>query len=239
MSDSITLPIVDIILDNIRVKSFYFHCKLDAQPGQYVLVNIPNVGERPFAPIVITESTFLISVAKVGVGSNTLHGMSVGEQLSIRGPFGTYFTLPEKPGTIALVAGGYGTAPLSFLAKLAVEKGFTVKLFVGARTKFELLLYPFLHNKKIHVTKTTDDGSEGRMGFVTDAFSEYMNTELPDAVYTVGPEPMELKVINMCQRKNIPFQASFERFVHSPFGPVIDHIKFATLFQGQKIYDQS
>ncbi len=129
------VTIQKIVQETPRVISFYFHYPLFAEPGQYVLVDIPEYGERPFGAVIVDDTTFLISVGKVGAGTGRLHEMKEGEELSMKGPLGSYFTLPSsKEHPIALIAGGYGMAPLGFLARVAAEKGYQVHVFAGARS---------------------------------------------------------------------------------------------------------
>lgn len=222
----IQLTIQKVVTENTRVKSFYFNHSLSAEPGQYLKIGIPGFGERPFGAVVVDENTFLISVGKAGEATTHLHDMKEGDTITMTGPFGTYFTLPEKKVTIALVAGGYGMAPLGYLAKKAAEAGYTVDLFAGARSSNEFLIYEFFNNPYITLHKTTDDGSAGIKGFVTDGFSQYLEKTTPDYVYTVGPAIMEDKIAAMCDAKNIPYQLSVESLANEPFGPVIDNKKY-------------
>jgi dihydroorotate dehydrogenase electron transfer subunit len=231
----VELTIKKIVTENTRVKSFYFDYSLDARPGQYLKIGIPGFGERNFGAVVIDENTFLISVGKAGEATTHLHEMNVGEKLTMTGPYGTHFTLPEKKGRIALVAGGYGMAPLGFLTRVAAESGYTVDLFAGARSSDEFLIYEFFNNPYITLHKTTDDGSAGIKGFVTDGFAQYLEKETPDYVYTVGPAIMEDKIAAMCDAKNLPYQLSVESLANEVYGPVIDNVKYAELKKSQAI----
>lgn len=222
----VTLPIKKIVTENTRVTSFYFDYALQAEPGQYLQIGIPGFGERPFGAVVLDENSFLISVGKVGAATTALHDMKVGDTVTMTGPYGTYFTLPKESARIALVAGGYGMAPLGFLAKKAAEADYTVDLFAGARSSNEFLIYEFFNNPYITLHKTTDDGSAGIKGFVTDGFAQYLEQTTPDYVYTVGPAIMEDKIAAMCDAKHIPYQLSVEALAKEPFGPVIDNVKY-------------
>jgi dihydroorotate dehydrogenase electron transfer subunit len=224
-----TLPITKVVTENTRVKSFWFRHRLEAIPGQYLLVGIPGHGERAFGAVVVDEDTFLISVGAAGEGTRSLHEMKEGDTVSVRGPFGTGFTLPATPGRVALVAGGYGMAPLGYLARRAVEGGHTVDLFAGARNEHEFLIYPWFDRPGITLHKTTEDGSAGTKGFVTDAFTVYLEQTRPAMVYTVGPEVMEAKVADACYEKGIPFELSLERLAEDPNGPVIDGERYRNI----------
>jgi dihydroorotate dehydrogenase electron transfer subunit len=212
------LPIAKVVTENNRVKSFYFRAPLKAFPGQFVMIWVLGYDEKPFGVIVEDEETFLISVAKTGKTTEKLHQLKKGDQVGMRGPYGSYFTLSQKKSKITLIAGGYGMVPLAFLASEAVKKGFLVDILLGAKTKKELLRYSWLKNKRIKFFISTDDGSLGFKGFVTDLFINYLKKNQLDYVYIIGPEKMEKKAADICYQNKIPFQVSIERYIKCGFG---------------------
>lgn len=224
-----SLPIKKVVTENTRVKSFYFDYRLEAAPGQYLMIDVPGHGQRPFGAVVVNDQQFLISIAAVGAGTTALHDMHEGDTLTITGPLGTSFQLPPAGESMSLVAGGYGIAPLAFLARVGAEAGHHVDLFAGAKTETEFMFYPFLQHPNITLIKTTDDGSAGIKGFVTDAFTQSLPEKVPGCVYIVGPPPMAEKVIAPCLEQGIPFQISMEAYANEPFGPVIDDILYRKL----------
>jgi len=214
----IIIPIKKIVQENSRVKSFYFNYPLAAQPGQFIMIWVPGEDEKPFGIIKQSKDNFLVSIAAIGPTTKKIHELKVGDRLGVRGAYGSFFTLPQKKGKIALIAGGYGMAPLAFLAQTAAEKGFQVDIILGARTKNELLKYSWLKNKKIKFFIATDDGSSGFKGFVPVLFQKYLEKNKPTYSYFVGPEIMELKLADICNQKEIPFQLSLERYMKCGFG---------------------
>lgn len=239
----LALPIQKIITESERVKTFVFDYDFPGEPGQFVMCWIPGFDEKPFGLIKKDGEGFRLAVASVGESTKALHMMEVGDLLGFRGPYGSTFTLPEKKGNIALVGGGYGMAPLSYLAQEARKKDHEVHLFIGARNKSELLFSDWMKEIGVELHIATDDGSEGYKGFNTDLFKEYVSHVIPaDAgihnnalesgspivvgddnvkfskVYTVGPEIMELKIATSCWEKGIPFEVSLERFMKCGFG---------------------
>jgi dihydroorotate dehydrogenase electron transfer subunit len=146
------------------------------------------------------------------------HGGLVGDLLGFRGPYGSTFSIQENGKKIALVAGGYGMAPLAFLAQESVKNNIDVHLYIGARNKDELLYAPWMEEIGVQIHPATDDGSLGYKGFNTDLFSQEVYDLHPDFVYTVGPEIMEMKIANLCYEKKIPFEVSLERFMKCGFG---------------------
>lgn len=214
----LVLPIKKVVKENLRVKSFYFDYHLKALPGQFVMIWVPGHDEKPFGAIVKDEKTFLVSIAKTGKTTERLHQLKNGDQVGVRGPYGSYFTLPRKKSKITLIAGGYGMAPLAFLASEAVKNGFQVDILLGAKTKKELLLYSWLKDKKISYHLATDDGSCGFKGFATELFLKYLKKHKPQYVYMVGPEIMEKKIADICYKNHLPFQLSIERYIKCGFG---------------------
>lgn len=174
----LSLPIKEVITESERVKTFVIDGDFPGEPGQFAMVWIPGFDEKPFGIIRKDKTGFMISVAKVGASTQALHMMEPGDLLGFRGPYGSTFTLPEE-GSIALVAGGYGMVPLSFLAQEARKKDLDVHLFIGARNKQELLFKPWMEEIGVNVHTSTDDGSEGYKGFNTDLFREFVEKHPP------------------------------------------------------------
>lgn len=225
---SLILPVQKIIQETARVKSFYFNYCFKAKPGQFIMVWLPKHDEKPFGVIVKNKSQFLISAANVGKTTHFLHQIKEGDKLGIRGPYGSYFKLPAGKPKIILIAGGYGMAPLAALAKKALDAGYKVDILIGAKTKKDLLIYSWLKNKKIKYYISTDDGSLGFSGLVTDLFIDYLKKNTVENkhacslqemyVYIVGPELMEKKIAEICYQNKIPFQLSIERYIKCAVG---------------------
>ena len=214
----LVLPIKEIITENSRVKTFIFDFDFPGKPGQFVMVWVPGIDEKPFGIIKKDNTGFMISVAAVGNATNEMHNMKPGDLLGFRGPYGSSFSLPQKKQTIALIAGGYGMVPLSYLAQETIKMNVTTHLFLGARNKNELLFKSWMKEIGVHVHSSTDDGSEGFKGFNTDLFAQKIDEIKPDMAYTVGPEIMEKKIASICYEKNIPFEISLERYMKCGFG---------------------
>ena len=192
-------------------KTFFLDINMDAIPGQFVMVWIPGVDEIPMSLSHIGSET-AITVEKVGEATEAMHGMKEGDKLGIRGPYGHGF---EIMGEKALfVAGGTGIAPLLPLIKIYEGEK---EVVLGARTK-ELLLFENELKKIATLHVSTDDGSFGFKGFATDLAAHLINEKEFDAVYVCGPEVMMKKMLNICNEKNIPMQASLERYMKCGVG---------------------
>ena len=213
-----TLTIAEIVEENPTVKTFVFETSLGAKPGQFVMIWIPGVDEKPMSVAFDNGKQLWITVCKVGPASSALHEMKVGDKVGIRGPFGTSYTF-EEGEHLALVSGGYGAAPMYFVACEAIKKGCKVEFLVGARNK-DLLLYEervsHLDNVKIHLS--TDDGSAGFHGFITEVLKKVLEEEKIDKVFTCGPERMMKAVGEIADDFGVDSFMSMEKYMKCGFG---------------------
>jgi dihydroorotate dehydrogenase electron transfer subunit len=172
----------------------------DARPGQFVAVavggeNTAMILRRAFALYAATPSgefagTIQFVVAEHGPGTRWLVHRQPGETLDVVGPLGTAFPLPSGPSPAVLVGGGYGTAPLIPLARQLLEAGSPVEFLLGAASASRL--FGELAAKRLvgAVTVTTDDGSAGTRGLVTDALPAAIERIGAEIVYACGPMGM-------------------------------------------------
>jgi len=207
--------ILEVREESPHVKSFFFEYPKDVEPGQFLMVWVPGVGEAPFSVSRNDGDNICISVRKAGEVTSAMHKMKVGDKFGVRGPFGNGFKL--RGDQIALIAGGCGAAPLLYLANVAHRENKRVHTFVGAKTEKGILFHDeFETYGDLHVA--TDDGSYGRKGVPTDIFEEILGKQEIDAAYTCGPERMMAAVLKICKEKKIPMQASLERHMKCGIG---------------------
>jgi dihydroorotate dehydrogenase electron transfer subunit len=206
-----------------KVKTFTFEDKLcgDAEAGQFIMVWIPGVDEVPMSLSTITAEGFSsITVADVGEASKALNQRKPGDPIGIRGPFGKGF-VPTK-GNVMIVAGGTGVGPLVPLTEKVAETAAKVTLLLGAKTRSELLflyrLETALSDVNSETVFTTDDGSYGVKGLVTEQTEQKLRAERFDMVYTCGPEQMMLKMFLLAEQHQVPLQASLERLMRCAIG---------------------
>ncbi len=158
------------------------------------------------------------SIAKVGAFTEILDQLKIGDRVGIRGPYGNAFRYQANQKLVFL-AGGYGAAPLFFLAQKAVEQNCEIDFIVGARKK-DLLLYTQYIEKlpktKLHIA--TDDGSAGHKGYNTQILEEVVKNKKIDCIYTCGPEMMMKRVMQIAIEKNLDAQISVERYMKCGFG---------------------
>jgi dihydroorotate dehydrogenase electron transfer subunit len=195
-----------------------FDDEIDAQPGQFIMLWLPGVDEKPMS--IAGMAPLAVSVAKVGPMTMALHALKVGDTIGWRGPFGRPYRL-EKDRHALLVAGGYGSAPLYVLAQQALAHGVEVTVTIGARAADELLYADKFEQLGVRVLLSTDDGSRGVKGFVTDAIRSnhpITNHQSPITVYACGPEPMLVALHKLCRERGWRGQLSVERYMKCGFG---------------------
>jgi dihydroorotate dehydrogenase electron transfer subunit len=148
----------------------------------------------------------IFSVA--GAGTRWLSERRPGDRLDVVGPLGRPFPIPVEPAHCVLVGGGYGAAPLFLLAAALRKRDCRVDMVLGAAT--EDRLFGALDAKRVSDTAaiTTDDGSAGLRGRVTDALEDYLDRA--DVVYACGPMPMLAAVTRSAQRYEIPTHVAVE-----------------------------
>ncbi len=200
--------------ENYRTKTFVFEAGLAARPGQFVMAWLPGVDEKPFS-IAGTDPLQLMVVA-VGPFSEALHRLQAGERVWVRGPMGNGFKVQGK--RLLLVGGGYGVAPLLFLAREAIAAGCAVEVCIGARTAADVLLVNEFERTGAVVRVATEDGTLGTAGLVTAATEGVINTSRPDMVYACGPVKMLEAVDRQCEAHTLPRQLAWEAHMRCGMG---------------------
>lgn len=187
---------------------------LPAEPGQFVMVWLPGVEERPFT--VMDDAPLSLSAACVGPFTQALCRLAEGDRIWVRGPLGRGFTLQGRRHL--LIGGGSGSASLTLLAKRALEHGDEPVAVLGARSA-DLLMLPWRFAELgCPVILSTDDGSAGVHGTALAAAEELLAARWPQAVYACGPEPMLRAVARRTRELGIPCQVSLERVMKCGLG---------------------
>jgi dihydroorotate dehydrogenase electron transfer subunit len=189
-----------------------------AEPGQFVEIAVAAGGallRRPFSIArAADQGPFAGTVDVVfdahGPGSEWLTHVDPHDVLDVVGPLGTSFPLPRQKVSCLLVGGGYGTAPLLFLADRLGRQGQRVDLIVGAATQQRLFNVIEAKRSSASVTFTTEDGSYGTRGRVTDVLDEVVAHSGSGVVYACGPNPMLRGVSERCAELQVPVQVAVE-----------------------------
>jgi ferredoxin--NADP+ reductase len=175
--------------------------------GNFVMVRVDNHGER--IPLTLADSnpatgTITLIVQAVGKTTKQLCALKAGDTiLDVVGPLGTPTPIAHL-GTVVCVGGGVGTAELYPIARALKEAGNTVLSIVGARSQELVILEQEMRAISDRLFVTTDDGSYGRKGFVTDQLKDLLDTvQGIGAVFAIGPLPMMKAVSTLTRPYNV------------------------------------
>ncbi len=205
-------------------------------PGQFVEVRVDNSTStflrRPISinRILRHSNELWLLVHAVGDGTRALCSLNPGALVNVMLPLGNGFTLPEATAdgsaaaSLLLIGGGVGTAPLLSLGEELAARGHKPTFLLGARSAADLLQLE-LFKELGAVFVTTEDGSAGERGFVTDhslwkdiAKASDNLSALTPAVYTCGPKPMMVAVARLCHKLGLTCEASLENMMACGLG---------------------
>lgn len=207
----------------------YFLLKLTHQlplpqmvPGQFVEVRVDHSPttflRRPISinNYVAEANELWLLVARVGDGTRQLGTLSEGDVVNCLLPLGNGFTVPTRPDSrVLLVGGGVGVAPLLYFGKKIREAGARPTFLLGARTQADLLqLELFEELGDVHVT--TEDGSYGEKGFVTN--HSVLERVRFDQISCCGPKPMMMAVARYAAKNDIFCEVSLENMMACGLG---------------------
>lgn len=193
-----------------------------SKPGQFVSIRVKNsyfpLLRRPLSVHSVEDETFKLLYKVIGEGTRILSTYEAGDELDIIGPLGNSFALSDYKN-ILIVAGGVGVAPLYFLVEREKDKQLTI--LIGAKTKAEVLCESEFA-KFSRVIVTTEDGSYGTKGVVTDllvgASLKPAPTTSPEIIFACGPPGMLRMVKSYARTHFIPCQISLERHLACGIG---------------------
>lgn len=191
-------------------------------PGQFVEVRVdhsPSTFLR--RPISINNvdrerNELWLLIQLVGDGTRSLDRFCIGDKLNVLLPLGNGFTLPESADRkILLVGGGVGTAPLLYMGYKMREMGCEPTFLLGARSASDLTEQELFASLG-RVFITTEDGSRGEKGFVTQ--HSLLQQEKFDRISTCGPKPMMMAVARYARQAGIECEASLENLMACGLG---------------------
>lgn len=203
----------------------------ESLPGQFVMLRIPGrdvpfLG-RPFSIYSLTsidgDTVIEILYRVAGKGTVLFSRMNTGEELTILGPLGHAFDIVPPLKRVILVAGGIGVAPLSFLAeqygRTCAGSGMHISCYFGARNGNALIGIERLHRICSEVKTSTDDGSAGYHGLITDLFdSDVASCHDDTMVYACGPHQMMKSLAQVMEKHSCRCQVSVEERMACGFG---------------------
>ena len=212
------IAISEVALQHFRVTFCNKNIARAAQAGHFVhvlprlLTSFDPLLRRAFSIVSATNETFDVLFKVLGRGTSMMASRKVGEMVDVLGPLGKTFE-PLKSNSL-LVGGGVGTPPMAMLASQAkINSVENVTAIIGTRTGNEVLCLEDFADYNIPVKVTTDDGTLGHRGFVTDLLrielAKYAQSEQL-MVYSCGPLPMLRAVAQVCGEFGARCQISLE-----------------------------
>jgi dihydroorotate dehydrogenase electron transfer subunit len=208
------------IASNERDTDSYFRLVVRApriapliQPGQFAHVRVLPLKDallrRPFSIFQVSGDTFSILYKTVGKGTEMLARMRAGEELCVIAPLGHGFTVPKRGGeTPLLVAGGYGMAAMYLLAQRSPQTGI---VFVGGRRRVDILCEKEFQALGWDVRVTTEDGSHGKKGLVTQPLlAELKRRTKGRKLFACGPTGMLKAVGKIADEFKVPAELSMD-----------------------------
>ena len=181
------------------------------KPGHFVIVKTGNEGER--IPLTISmadpeKGTISLVIQKVGVTSHKIASLEPGDEVTdVVGPLGQA-THIEKLGTVLCAGGGVGIAPLLPIVQAMKSAGNKIITVLAARSRDLIILEEQMRNYSDEVIITTDDGSYGKKGLVTEGMEQVIRREKVDQAITIGPAIMMKYTAVLTKKYNIPTIAS-------------------------------
>lgn len=211
---------VKATIDSLTPVGEYFHLVLsgpdlgeNVQPGHFVAVAMGDSGmllRRAFSIHKAYGDHLEVIFAKHGAGTHWLADQPIGATIDVIAPLGNPFALPRGPISCVLVAGGYGAAPMEMLAHALRERGCRVDVVLGAATSDKLFGVLDAKQYADELVVTTDDGTSGVRGRVTDVLADLITAHDAKAVYACGPMPMLKAVAEVAQANGAFSQCAVE-----------------------------
>ena len=207
------------IISNMRITSDTFLIALrsaeissQAYPGQFVMLRVGGCMDpllrRPFSICCVKDDLFFILYKVVGRGTAIMAGLKENDIMSVIGPLGKGFDLPEKDGGHVFVSGGIGVAPLIFLTQVA--KGMDIRFLAGFASDSEIITPANVIDLDVDISIATDDGTQGHPGFVTELLKTEIQKKSLNSIFACGPTVMLREVAYFSAELGIKCQVSLE-----------------------------
>jgi dihydroorotate dehydrogenase electron transfer subunit len=220
-----------IVLTNDEISPGYYRMRVlapdigqAALAGQFVMLrvqtNLPPLLRRPFGIFRtgympadcdgLPPKEYLEMVYKVvGSGTEMMSHLKPGSRVEMMAPLGKGFDLGNPAAEKILVGGGIGLVPLFMLAEKLIQHG-KVRLLMGGRTRDDILAVTEFERLGVETYVSTDDGSLGEEGFVTQVLERKLDKYPGAEVFSCGPMPMLEAVEAICTQRKVPLQVSLE-----------------------------
>lgn len=217
------------VVSNQKYSADYYYLVLappvtlpSMHPGQFVQVLItgsqPTYLRRPISVYEVdpVNNTFSLLIKKLGAGTRHLSQIQAGDMLNVVYPLGNSFTIPSA-GSVLLVGGGVGMAPMLMLASQIDHANSKVDIIIGGRTAEDIIApEKFQQYGSLHIT--TNDGTLGEQGFVTQHSILAEGVAKYNRIYACGPDAMMKAVARLAVKDNVPCEVSLENLMACGFG---------------------
>ncbi len=196
----------------------------NARPGQFLMIKVSDTSSpllrRPFSIHDARKTGVDVFFKVAGAGTAILAEKEQGGFLDIIGPLGKGYTVsPDLRGKKAFcIGGGRGIAPLFFLGRELEASGADVTVFYGGQTREDIPLREKFERGGFHILCSTDDGSFGFKGFVTELLDDIVRNGAPDAFFACGPDPMMKAIAGLAERLKIFAEFSLESMMGCGIG---------------------
>ncbi len=231
------------VFSNEEIESGYFKLSLstssniEALPGQFLMFRVsPSTDPllcRPFGfHRILSKNRFEILYKIAGKGTNMMSRLAPDTEVLFFGPLGRGFDIPSRVEKAIIVAGGIGVAPMVYLAESIRRKlrDTGIDVFIGGKNKMDVLCVNEFEKIGAVIHITTEDGSLGEKGLITDLLQRYIGkkvdkkdtAQIPPAplwkrgvwgdsvLYSCGPESMLKEIAGIAEQYNLPCQVSLE-----------------------------
>jgi dihydroorotate dehydrogenase electron transfer subunit len=227
------------VIENKRINSDFNVIELsgdikltEINPGQFAQVKVDGSPEtflrRPISihDVDYERNTIKILIQIAGKGTEKLSKLKKGDSLNLIYPLGSTFSMPGDSEKILLIGGGCGIAPLLYLGKHLKSVGYKPEILLGFRNRDRIIEYnEYAELGKVHLT--TEDGSEGEKGYITD--HSVLSRSRYDRIYCCGPDSMMKAVAGYCRKHNIICEVSLENLMACGIGVclccIVDTVK--------------
>jgi dihydroorotate dehydrogenase electron transfer subunit len=200
-----------------------------AMPGQFVMFRLPERStpflRRPFSIHRLLETgggtALEILYQVIGDTTRAMSGLEKDGFVDLIGPLGRGFTIPSNAKKVFIAGGGVGVAPLLFLTDVLLKHRVApeaITVFIGGRSKEDLLCRDDFTQLGIPVVTTTDDGSAGDQCLVTHPLEQAVQVSGPDIIYACGPPGMLSCVAGIAETFDVPCQVSIEAMMACGMG---------------------
>ena len=199
----------------------------EGRAGQFVMIKAGTTPEpllrRPFSIMDVDagRDTFTLFLKTVGPGSRALADLRQGETAACLGPLGRPFAAPPAGCEPLMVAGGYGIAPFHLFSLELLSRGVRPRLFYGGRNAGDLQIRQPFTTMGVPTVLSTDDGTLGHHGRVTEPLETYLDAPerpAPFALYACGPDAMLHAVTRVAERRGLPAQVSLDPWMGCGIG---------------------